>query len=108
LQVIERHIENLTAIGYRYVPEFESVLPQRRYFVKPGSGAAKFHLHAVETASPFWIDDLAFRDALRNDRALASEYLDLKRRLAASFGDDLEGYTLAKAPFIRSVLDVRR
>jgi GrpB-like predicted nucleotidyltransferase (UPF0157 family) len=44
LPVIERHIENLTTIGYRYVPEFESVLPQRRYFVKPGSGTANFHL----------------------------------------------------------------
>jgi GrpB-like predicted nucleotidyltransferase (UPF0157 family) len=107
LTVIERRIEDLAAIGYRYVPEFESVLPQRRYFVKPAIGPANFHLHAVETGSPFWVDDLAFRDSLRNDAALARAYLALKQQLAARFGDDPDGYTVAKASFIRGVLDAR-
>lgn len=104
LSLIERHIGDVEAMGYRYVPEFERTLPMRRYFVKPRRGEHAFHVHAVERGSDFWNDELAFREALRGSEPLANEYAQLKRRLAAEFGSDREGYTDAKAPFIRSVL----
>lgn len=44
---------------------------------------------------------LRFRDALRSDPTLASEYAALKRALAARFGDDRESYTRAKSTFIK-------
>ena len=48
LESIERRIDALISRGYRYVPEFEAQLPQRRYFVKPAQGDALYHLHAIE------------------------------------------------------------
>jgi len=104
LAQIESHIPHLESVGYRYVPEFEKQLPQRRYFVKPARGEARFHLHAVERGSAFWRDHLRFRDALRHQPALCDRYASLKRQLAASFFMDRAAYTDAKAPFIEAVL----
>ena len=104
LAVIERHIRHLEAMGYRYVPEFEKQLPERRYFVKPNGGAAQFHLHAVKHGDTFWRDHLRFRDALRERPDLRDQYQQLKRRLASSFGRERGAYTDAKAPFIEGVL----
>ena len=105
LAAIESRIRTLEARGYRYVPEFEAVLPQRRYFFKPAGGPHRFHLHAVERCSGFWAEQVGFRDVLRRDAAVFKEYLALKRRLAKEFPMDVAGYTDAKAPFIRRVLD---
>jgi GrpB-like predicted nucleotidyltransferase (UPF0157 family) len=48
---------------------------------------------------------LYFRDRLRADGKLASEYAALKRALAERYPDDREAYRDAKAPFIRRVED---
>jgi GrpB-like predicted nucleotidyltransferase (UPF0157 family) len=105
LAVIEARIECLASLGYRYVPEFEKQLPQRRYFVKPAKGEALFHLHAVGRGSAFWREQLAFRDALRSSPELFAEYLALKQRLAKSFHSDRAAYTDGKTPFVREVLN---
>lgn len=104
LPIVERGIPSLMALGYRYIPECEDQLPQRRYFVRPSSGQAQFHVHAVEMDGPFWTEHLAFRDALRSDRDLFNEYLALKRRLAKAHVADRAGYTDAKAPFIQRAI----
>ena len=108
LSIVERKIAELTADGYRYVPEFERSIPQRRYFVKAEGHPGYFHLHAVVKDTPFWRDHLAFRDALRADAALADEYGRLKRRLASRFPSDRAAYTDAKSTFIRSVVEKSR
>jgi GrpB-like predicted nucleotidyltransferase (UPF0157 family) len=58
----------------------------------------------VPAGSRRFAGELAFRDALRGDRALAADYAGLKRRLASDLRDDRETYTEAKAAFIESVL----
>lgn len=105
LAEIESHIPKLTEAGFQYVPEYESELPDRRYFRRPAGDSLRVHLHAVAIGSRFWRDHLAFRDALRGDEALAKRYLDLKRELARTFAHDKGAYTDAKGPFIRRVLD---
>jgi GrpB-like predicted nucleotidyltransferase (UPF0157 family) len=105
LQSIEHRIAELGQCGYRYVPEFEVALPQRRYFEK-AAGDDLFHLHAVQTGSAFWRDHVAFRDILRNDRRVFDDYHRLKCELAES-GLDRGAYTDAKAPFIQAVLASR-
>jgi len=96
-------VEPLRVIGYEYVPEFESVLPERRYFRK-GSPEDHYHLHMVEQTSGFWERHLLFRDTLRARPETAREYERLKRELAARFGSDREGYTDAKTEFIESAI----
>jgi GrpB-like predicted nucleotidyltransferase (UPF0157 family) len=105
LETIEAQIVALESCGYRYVAEFEKQLPQRRYFVKPLEGEAQFHLHAVESASQFWCDHVAFRDILRINRQVFDAYLSLKRNLAESMKMSRDAYTQAKGPFIEAVVN---
>ena len=54
------------------------------------------HLHVVEP-SWGWHDLLRYRDYLRADPSVATEYAALKRRLAAADADDRRRYRAAKA-----------
>ena len=72
--------------------------------MKSPANSLRIHLHGVEIGSRIWCEHLRFRDLLRADSALRSEYQQLKRRLAAQYVDDKAAYTDAKAPFIQSVL----
>jgi GrpB-like predicted nucleotidyltransferase (UPF0157 family) len=101
---IESKISALDELGYLYVPKYETELPMRRYFVKSPPDSLRIHLHAVELGSPIWVEHLTFRDALRNDSNLRSDYQYLKLQLATRFSDDKSAYTAAKDPFIQSVL----
>lgn len=108
LTVVERHIPDLVATGYRYVPEFERALPQRRYFVKTHGHPGHFHLHAVVYDTPFWKDHIRFRDLLRAEPGYAERYWRLKCALAARHRNDREAYANAKGEFIRTALSYRR
>ena len=108
LAVIERHIPELVAGGYTYVPEFEKAIPERRYLTKRHGHPGHFHLHAVVYDTPFWKRTLAFRDALRRDESVAAEYWKVKKRLATRYPNDRAAYTDAKSEFIRSVLEGTR
>ena len=105
LAQIEARIPAIQAIGYQKLQEYEAVLPQRRYFVKPTVTTREFHVHAVESESAFWSEHLLFRDTLRSEPDVAARYAALKHELAASYGDDRDGHADAKAPFIRSVIE---
>lgn len=104
LAEIERSIEPLALLGYDYRPQHERVFPLRRYFAKPAAEGLAAHIHAVVKGTPFWVERLAFRDALRSSAELSLQYALLKRRLAAEFHEDREAYTNAKGSFIHSVL----
>lgn len=95
-------IELLRQAGYTYYPDHEVEMPERRYFdVQDDSRDA--HLHMVEHGSAFWRRHLAFRDYLRAHPDAAAEYDRLKRRLAAHYGTDREGYTNAKTEFVQGI-----
>ncbi len=47
---------------------------------------------------------LLFRDYMRTHQEDAARYAELKRRLAAQYGEDRLGYTEAKEPFIWEVM----
>jgi len=98
-------IPHLEKIGYSYIREYESQLPQRRYLTRSDAGHVVIHLHIVEITSKFWQDHLAFRDRLLSDNNLRDAYGRLKIDLAAKFGNDRVGYTNAKAEFIHQVLN---
>jgi GrpB-like predicted nucleotidyltransferase (UPF0157 family) len=105
LDQIEAGIPALARLGFTYRPEYEAIIPDRRYFVRPEGQAPRVHLHAVVLGSRLWLEHLAFRDALRENQDLAMAYAALKRRLAEVHAADKAAYTDAKAPFIRHVLD---
>ncbi len=95
--------EPLRGLGYVYVPEAETVMPDNRYFEKWVGGIEVFHLHVTEYLGSRWRDRLLFRDHLRSHPARAAEYERLKRELAAQFTSG-GPYSLAKNEFIQAVL----
>jgi len=49
---------------------------------------------------------IAFRNCLRRDPQVASDYAQLRRELAQRYEFDREAYTDAKGPFVRRVLEL--
>jgi len=73
-------------------------------FLRPPAGVERdVHIHVCETGSDWAVEHLAFRDALRADTALADEYAQLKRRLAAAV-EDRADYNRGKESFILGVV----
>lgn len=104
LTEIEDCIQQLALLGYEYFPHHERILPHRRFFSKAASDFPACHIHGVVKDTPFWLNHLAFRNALRANAELVAQYAQLKQRLATEFREDRAAYTDAKAPFIQSVL----
>jgi len=63
------------------------------------------HLHVVERDGQDWWSQLAFRDALRADSKLVTDYERVKIDLAERFADDRAGYTAGKGEFVNSILE---
>jgi GrpB-like predicted nucleotidyltransferase (UPF0157 family) len=95
--------EPLHAVGYVDEPHRPEIA---HHFAKPALelAARRLNLHLAEPSSSLWRERLAFRDALRADPALATEYEELKLRLAHRHPGDLRTYTDGKRDFVRRVL----
>ena len=97
-------VEPLKKLGYEYVPEYEKVLAERRYFRKGPPGQRTYHLHMWKMNSEGWKSHLLFRNVLRTQPEVAREYLALKKKLAEKYGHDRPAYSDAKSEFVKSVL----
>jgi GrpB-like predicted nucleotidyltransferase (UPF0157 family) len=90
--------------GYQYPAAFNATLAHRRFLCYPTAAHRTHHLHLVD--EPGELERrLRFRDRLRADPVLASEYVALKRTLAERYRDDREAYTEAKGEFVKLRLD---
>lgn len=102
-----RYRETFARLGYAHFPlgPFDLVYP---FFQKPATWPSTHHVHLCAAGSEQERNHLAFRDYLRGHPAVAAEYVELKRRLAAAHdGDTLESrerYSLAKSDFVAGVL----
>jgi len=106
LAEFERHYDRLSIYGYEYIPDYERVLPDRRFFKRVVRGVRTHHVHVVEINGLYWKRYLKFRDSLRADAWLARRYAELKRRLAARFRFDRDAYTNGKTGFVEAVLAI--
>lgn len=107
IETARRLGEPLCRIGYATSEAFNATLADRQWFMRWAAGRRTHHLHVVVHGSPAWRERIAFRDALREDPALADRYAALKQALAAAHRRDREGYTAAKTDFINAVLAAR-
>ena len=92
-------IESFSLMGYKYAPQHEDRLPERRFMSRTG-----FHLHMTESGNLFWSKHVFFRDYLRAHTKARNEYAQLKLKLAEKYRNDRSTYTDSKAGFINSVL----
>jgi GrpB-like predicted nucleotidyltransferase (UPF0157 family) len=97
-------VKPLVQLGYVYIPEYESWLPDELFFRKGVPGPWTHHVHVMEPCNPRWDDHLRFRDYLRTHPATAGAYSYLKKTLARQFGQDIGAYRDAKDEFVRDVL----
>jgi GrpB-like predicted nucleotidyltransferase (UPF0157 family) len=88
-------------LGYEYKGEYG--IARRHYFVKAGP-PIRYHVHAYDQANGNFQNHVLFRDYLRAFPAAAREYEELKRALAARFGDDTHTYADHKSDFVRAIL----
>ena len=101
LEAAHEYIEPLRRLEYVYAPHRPGEMV---WFCKPSPARRTHHLHLVRTGSPRFEAELAFRDLLRSRLDMAADYARLKRRLAAEFEHDREGYTQAKERFVYTAL----
>ncbi|MEI7549482.1 MAG: GrpB family protein [Actinomycetes bacterium] len=92
--------------SWHLVPAALDERPWRRFMVKVVSDHRFAHLHLVPEGQLRWSEHLAFREALRADRALVAQYAAIKRDLAEAHREDREAYTEGKADYIRFVLEM--
>lgn len=97
-------VAGLERLGYRNLGEFGV---SGRVFLRFNEPCTH-HVQLTEIGSPFWEDELLFRDILRREADTAAQYEALKTRLAAAHAHDRPGYTAAKTDFITEVLATAR
>jgi GrpB-like predicted nucleotidyltransferase (UPF0157 family) len=100
-EAAEELVAPMEMLGYHYFGEYG--IPRRHYFNRPG-----YHAHVLEPGSDQATGHLAFRDYLRAHPETSADYARLKRDLAARHRDDRDGYTDAKAEFIRATIATAR
>jgi GrpB-like predicted nucleotidyltransferase (UPF0157 family) len=108
LEPLGLHAESLAQLGYTHIPlgPFDAVYP---FFQKPVEWPSTHHIHLCVLGEEQERRHLAFRDYLRSHPAVAAEYAELKRGLAAANDgatlESREKYSLSKSPFVTSVLE---
>ena len=94
-------LEPIQALGYEYVPQFEDVMPRRRYFRRSDATGMRTHqIHLWEITDSEYERHIVFRDYLRAHPHEAQAYAEVKRRLAKLY-DSVNDYADAKSEFIK-------
>jgi GrpB-like predicted nucleotidyltransferase (UPF0157 family) len=97
---LDRCSSRMESLGYEAKGEFG--IPGRRYFRRNDANGERTHqVHAFAFGSGEVLRHLAFRDYLIANPEIAESYGDLKQRLAASFPNDIEGYSNGKDRFMK-------
>ncbi|MGO4942911.1 GrpB family protein [Ruoffia tabacinasalis] len=96
----EKCISALESLGYTY--HGTNILPDRHYFTK---GEPRTHqIHMYQTGNEHLIDQLDFRDYLRNNSQAKNEYETLKIELSKINKTNKHKYAEEKTAFVQSIL----
>lgn len=103
---IEPMAEYLRVLGYQ--DHGLHTGPDHWFWTREKEGLTLFHLHLWPQRSKSLARHLAFRNALRQDRALRERYSAEKIRWSVACEGDREQYQKLKQPFIAEVLKGHR
>ncbi|MFJ8260669.1 GrpB family protein [Rummeliibacillus sp. NPDC094406] len=94
-------VTGLKTLGYKY--RGTAVLPERHYFNK---GEPRTHrIHMYESGNKYLVEQLQFRDYLRNNKTARIEYEKLKQELSQMNIHDKHQYAEDKSNFVMSILN---
>ena len=106
LQPIRCYAEPLATLGYVHVPHVDDAFCP--FFHRPREWPHTHHVHVVESGGQEERRTLAFRDSLREHSDVATEYVAVKKRLAAltdaTDAPSREAYASAKREFIERIV----
>ena len=97
-------IARLSALGYEHRGDLG--VPDREAFFRPPQ-SPPHHLYLCPSTSSALANHLAIRDHLRANQAVANAYGNLKKRLAAEYANDIDGYVEGKTSFLLGILRER-
>jgi len=100
ITAIDKKNAHMEKLDYEAMGEYG--ISGRRYFRKNDAGGHRTHqVHVFQTGSPDVERHLAFRDYMITHPVRARAYSDLKRKIAAECGDDIEKYMEEKDMFVK-------
>lgn len=100
ITLVDEYNQPMRDIGYE--PKGENGIPGRRYFQKGGDDRTR-HVHVFQVGSPQIERHLAFRDYLRAHPNEATEYGEMKRKLAREFPHDIDSYIQGKETLVKEI-----
>ncbi|MCK6165350.1 GrpB family protein [Bacillus pumilus] len=97
----EQCVTALEGLGYSY--KGTNVLPEIHYFNK---GEPRTHqIHMYQTGNRYLLEQLNFRDYLRSNELVRSEYEQLKLNLSILNKNEKHKYAEGKTDFVQSILE---
>lgn len=97
---------DLEQIGYENLGECGR--PGRYFLVSGDKPNETFYVHLCYKNHQVAQDQLLFQQIERSNKVVASNYAELKLRLAETFPEDRNMYRMLKGLYIQSILDVWR
>lgn len=92
----------LEGLGYSY--KGTNILPDRHYYIK---GEPRTHqIHMFQSGNKYLIEQLKFKDYLRDNDNARIEYEDLKIKLTKANKHDKHKYADDKTDFVQSTLEI--
>ncbi|MFB5282456.1 GrpB family protein [Peribacillus sp. Hz7] len=97
----EKCVKSLEELGYSY--KGTNVLPDRHYFNK---GEPRTHqIHMYQSGSRYLLEQLRFRDYLRENETVRNQYEKLKQDLSSVSQGNKHKYAEDKTDFVKSILN---
>lgn len=94
-------VSPLESLGYSY--KGTNILPDRHYFTK---GEPRTHqIHMYQSGNTFLMEQLKFRDYLRNNDEARIKYQELKIKLSKANKHNKHKYADEKTDFVKSILE---
>lgn len=100
---LEKITENLRKLGYEYRGRYDEKSEEHFYAVREENNIRYCQAHIYTKANDDWHLKLKFRDALRQNAKLASEYNDYKVKLAQKVSDKSK-YAETKSKWVDSFI----
>ena len=104
-------VDNLDEINFikeklnqlNYSPIQRQIIPHVSFFTKRQGDAICYHLHLHERGSPQISRHVNFRDYVIQHPEVASDYAQLKMKLAEKFSDDIFSYVSGKDKLVQEI-----
>ncbi len=100
-----QYVEKMQALGYRYTPKLEILVPDIKFFQTSAHDPRQYHISFTEKDSDFYTRQILFRDYLQKHPESVREYEKIKRELAKEHVDNFDTYNAGKTAFILSIIE---